>query len=325
MPKLRTAAILEPHRYILVDSVFEGSALEAAIRFGSQEVVKLLLEHRADVNARCSAWQNPLQAAVLFADSSTIKLLLEYGADINAQTAFGDTALRIAALDGKLEAVNLLLEHGAYVNGLTGYLGNALQAAAQSGRLQVIKLLLKHGADITVQPLIASRLSVLHLAVESESFVVLSMICERGGDIHLSTQDKRGLTPLHTAVIKGNVDIVRYLLGRGASPDESDFRNVYPLQSAIKKRNGEMSLLIYSYTKVDLPPIAASHWRGCSDGKHHRDLEIVGGPERSISFRDHSLRQDLIGMSYPISEMENDVSSHSCDFMHLHRHAKRAL
>jgi ankyrin repeat protein len=47
-----------------------------------------------------------------------VKLLLEHGADVNAKTAY-ETALHLAAGEGHLEIVKLLLEHGADVNAKT--------------------------------------------------------------------------------------------------------------------------------------------------------------------------------------------------------------
>jgi ankyrin repeat protein len=47
-----------------------------------------------------------------------VKLLLEHGADVNAKTAY-ETALHLAAEKGHLEIVKFLLEHGADVNAKT--------------------------------------------------------------------------------------------------------------------------------------------------------------------------------------------------------------
>ena len=301
------------------------TALWISARFGRLKAVKLLIGYGAEIDSLNGAESNALHIAARFGHLRIIKLLLERGADVHAQGSNTGTALYEAVEREHLDVAKVLLQGGADANTQSGFYGTALRAAARSGNQEIVTLLLDYGADITLQLQVVNRLSILHLAVESGSFAVLSILCERGGAIHMSTQDETGLTPLHTAVIRANIDMVGYLIDRGASPDEPDYRTIYPLQSAIEMRDGEMSLLIYSKSKVDLPSIAASAWRNCSDREDHRNLEIVGGQERKISFWDDSLRHNLMRMSYPQIELRDPLFSHKGDFMHLHRHAKRAL
>jgi ankyrin repeat protein len=70
-----------------------------------------------------------------------VQLLLEKGADVNAQGGEYGNALYAAADGGHLEIVQLLLEKGADINAQGGYYGNALQAAAQGGHRGIIGIL----------------------------------------------------------------------------------------------------------------------------------------------------------------------------------------
>ena len=76
-----------------------------------------------------------------------VTLLLDRGADVNATGGKYGTALVAAASNGKLEIVTLLLDRGADVNATGGEYGTALGAAAIGGGLQTAKLLLDRGAD----------------------------------------------------------------------------------------------------------------------------------------------------------------------------------
>ncbi|KAF8239490.1 hypothetical protein L208DRAFT_1237287, partial [Tricholoma matsutake] len=58
-----------------------------------------------------------------------VKLLIEKGANVNAQGGFFGNALQAAAYNGNQEIVKLLIEEGANVNAQGGEYGNALQAA----------------------------------------------------------------------------------------------------------------------------------------------------------------------------------------------------
>lgn len=76
------------------------SPLEHAVLYGRHnrwkarqpEVVRLLLEHGAEVNVQDKYGHTPLHAAVLGAGTDTMQLLLEAGADRNLTDAEGDTA-----------------------------------------------------------------------------------------------------------------------------------------------------------------------------------------------------------------------------------------
>jgi hypothetical protein len=90
--------------------------LHLAAAFAGPEAVRLLLEHGAHAH---QVSHNPqrnqaLHAAIALGDSGeVIELLLEAGADVNATQAGGFTPLHQAAAAGKREIVALLLKSGA--------------------------------------------------------------------------------------------------------------------------------------------------------------------------------------------------------------------
>jgi hypothetical protein len=126
--------------------------LHGAAYSGNSEVVRLLIEYgaaAADVNARDSGGSTPLLLASEghnFGDGSVVRLLLEHGADINVQNHFGRTPLHRASFRGALEVVRLLLGHGADVEAKNNIDKTALQIAADEGHDDVVELLREHGA-----------------------------------------------------------------------------------------------------------------------------------------------------------------------------------
>jgi hypothetical protein len=90
--------------------------LHEAIWSGRQEIVKLLLEGGANVNAPINAlgldWA-PLHEAARFGFNGIIDLLLEKGADINTANTQGRTPLDIAVEYRQHETVNHLTTRGA--------------------------------------------------------------------------------------------------------------------------------------------------------------------------------------------------------------------
>ncbi|KAJ7613773.1 ankyrin repeat-containing domain protein [Mycena polygramma] len=128
-------------------------ALCAASEEGHEEVVRLLIEHGADINADGG---QALKAASKNGKPGIVSLLIREGADINAN---GGCALRAASETGNAEVVKLLIEAGADVDANEGY---ALWSASQSGSAAVVKLLIEAGADVNAKNGWAFRTAAKH-------------------------------------------------------------------------------------------------------------------------------------------------------------------
>ncbi|KAJ7038944.1 ankyrin repeat-containing domain protein [Mycena alexandri] len=127
---------------------YHGSSLQAAAAQGHTELVSLLLEKGADINAAGGGYGSSLQAAAARSYTEIVAILLEKGADINAAGGGYGSSLQAAADGGHTELVSLLLEKGADINAAGGRYGSPLQAAADGGHTELVSLLLEKGADI---------------------------------------------------------------------------------------------------------------------------------------------------------------------------------
>lgn len=96
------------------------------------ECVRLLLDHRADVNCRNASQQTPLHLACLSQSIGTVEILLKYGANVNAVYRDGRTALHAAIVKQSrcLDCCNALLKAGADVNKADDYGYTPLHIAA---------------------------------------------------------------------------------------------------------------------------------------------------------------------------------------------------
>lgn len=83
--------------------------------FGHPEAARLLLAKGADPNlaARNSTRVAPLHSAVAGGNVEIVRELLAHGADVNARQDLGFTPLHGAAVEGNPEMIGLLLAHGA--------------------------------------------------------------------------------------------------------------------------------------------------------------------------------------------------------------------
>ena len=106
-------ANLEPRAYT--------AALGTLAYLGNVNLVRVALDHGADVNAVDGRGRTPLMYAAIsdFLPLDVVKLLIERGADVNAKSQHKDsgdsgrTALDLAKLHGNTPMVELLIKAGA--------------------------------------------------------------------------------------------------------------------------------------------------------------------------------------------------------------------
>jgi FOG: Ankyrin repeat len=92
-----------------------------------------------------------LHLACLVANADILKIIVEHDADVELRDTNRNTAIMLAALMGKLSVIQLLVEHGAShltfnCNGTT-----LLHFAAMSGSKDIVNLLLDLGMDINAK------------------------------------------------------------------------------------------------------------------------------------------------------------------------------
>lgn len=92
--------------------------LGLATYFGNEEICKLLIRNRADVNMPANNGFNvfPIHSAVAIKSYNIAKMLIDAGAMVNVKQQAGFTPLHAAAQQGDIEMIILLLEHNAEVD-----------------------------------------------------------------------------------------------------------------------------------------------------------------------------------------------------------------
>lgn len=105
-------------------------------------MLKLLLEHGANANAKDQFGQTALMYATWTVNTSAADLLLEHGADPNLTFSAGHTVLMNAVIDRNTELIRLLLAHGANASARADN-GETVAAAVRRGRhhAEIVKLL----------------------------------------------------------------------------------------------------------------------------------------------------------------------------------------
>jgi tetratricopeptide (TPR) repeat protein len=115
------------------------------------DVVRVLLDAKADVNAALDNGSTALMAAAQKGATDIVAALLGAGADPKAKSATAGTALMEAAYSGHAESVRLLLKAGSDIEATTSAGLTAVMGAALGGHTEAAAALLDAGARTDVK------------------------------------------------------------------------------------------------------------------------------------------------------------------------------
>jgi hypothetical protein len=121
---------------------------ETALVFGidTPEIVKLLLQFKANANVVSKSGMTPLIAASVNGNPKVVSLLIEGGAALDTKDSEGNTALMYAAWNGSTEIVVQLLKAGADLRIVNNQGVSALDFAKKTGEKDVIAILQDPGS-----------------------------------------------------------------------------------------------------------------------------------------------------------------------------------
>jgi ankyrin repeat protein len=86
----------------------EGTALGDVAATKNPELVKVLLDAGATVDARQPGWRTPLMLASVAGNLPVVRLLLDAGADVNARDSNNKTPLDLAMANGRQDVAEML-------------------------------------------------------------------------------------------------------------------------------------------------------------------------------------------------------------------------
>ncbi len=210
----------------------------------SVELVQLLLDHGADINAEgrsgFGSGESVMAQALSAGDPAKVRLLLQHGADVHYQRAQGYIAI-IDAVTGRdmfrdkrlLDLLQLLVASGVDLNGITSYGESGCRILSRLGRFDAVKLLLDAGAH--PEPL---RWTPLHRAVALGS--LREMQEEIGRATSLEDKDWWERTPWLLAIQTGDLDKVRLLKEHGVDTQAHGRCGKPPLFYAIEAHDFSM-------------------------------------------------------------------------------------
>lgn len=231
------------------------TALYLACEKGYSDIVKLLLERKADAmicddaRVNCSA----LTVAARNGHVEVVNLLLAAGVDKESRDDRNRTALYAAAANNKPKVVQCLCEDKANVNvyGLNKW--TPLTCAVNDGYVEVIKVLLKNGNGVDLEMrdgirAVGYNLTPLFHAVKNNQPEIVELLCKAGAKVNVYNNE--GDTPLTKAAYEGYTEVVKALLtyGRGIDLEMRDrgYHKATPLYLAALKNRAETVAVLCS-------------------------------------------------------------------------------
>lgn len=233
------------------------TALHWAARENRGEIVALLVEAKADINAQDRTGKGPLTLAAETGSVDATNQLVAAGASVNARDSIGGTPLTWACGLGTADTVKILLEHGADisvidVNGLT-----PLIWAAGIGKPETVSILLQANPtmDINVRDGVTGD-SALMRAVRSGKLESVRLLLASNAEVNLV--NKQGYTPLQLASLSGTVEKVKLLIEKNADLNAKDATGRTALDLAQRRTDAvgkEISALLESKGATSAIPL----------------------------------------------------------------------
>ena len=204
----------------------ESQPLYYASKENEFAVVKLLVEHKANVNQANVDGKTALHEAAANGSVRTVKLLAEAGAHLNVQTSTG-TPLHWAVSDDREKVVEILLSLKADANVVNSSGLTPLFLACLMRKHHIMELLLQ--ANASIKAAIMGGVTVVHMSAETGNIQALELFLKlRSEETRqlINTPTDAGATPLQLAAGMSHLDIVHLLEPLTESVKADDIEHV---------------------------------------------------------------------------------------------------
>ena len=202
--------------------------LVIAAECGYDQIVQLLVDQGADINAQSGRFDNALCTAIRNSDDKMVQMLLDKGAYINTHSDY-HSALRAASYTNNDKLMQMLLDKEVDINVRSEIYGDALKVALSGGHEKVVQMLFNQGADMNAQ----AYGTALRAASSRGYDKVVQILLNKGADVN--AQDENHSTALKEASFSGHHKVVQMLLDKGADINAQGREFGNALQAASSK------------------------------------------------------------------------------------------
>lgn len=224
--------------------------LHLAVKAQLIDIVDLLIERGADVNAKTYKNESVIQLAFQVNNEKIIHHLIQCNIDLNAQDVLGHTVLHYAVDSLNIAFVEILLSQGANVN-----LRNKEGMTPLDLVIMKYEFYLKRKAIELMNKITLDTKTIGSASFKEELFVnalnknklieIVRMLLENGSEINSCCKSNE-MTPLHYAVKSGNRDMVVFLVENSANINAIGAKDETPLNIAIAYEHEEIAKYLIS-------------------------------------------------------------------------------
>ncbi|XP_015208897.2 transient receptor potential cation channel subfamily A member 1b [Lepisosteus oculatus] len=219
------------------------SPLHLAVNLWHNNLVDLLLCHSStNSNLEGDLGNTPSMLACSIDNHEALGILLKHGAKLCRQNKLGHFAVHAAAFAGAKKSMEIILKKGeemghsvfTHINYLDKSSSSPLHLAVHGGNIEVIKLCIDNGAKIDLQQ--CDKSTALHFACTQGATEAVKLMLSSHDRVEevVNIIDGAHQTPLHKASIFDHVDLVEYLLLKGAKIESIDCKGHTPLLLATR-------------------------------------------------------------------------------------------
>ncbi|MEI6456753.1 MAG: ankyrin repeat domain-containing protein [bacterium] len=216
---------------------------------------KLLASDPALIGTREPTMDEPLMVfAARNNQPEIIALLLNKGADINAANRLGSNPLHLAAFTGNYELMEMLMKNGVnwQVKNLRGKA--PVHYVSYGKNPQVFTLFLERDKNILSEKTDEGA-TLLHLAANAGDTAGFSYLLARGLD--MKAEDNMGANVMHWAMSGGSKTMLEYLQNKGLDYKFRSSRGYWPVMSAMMfKKQSSVEFILENGAGINdrLPP-----------------------------------------------------------------------
>ncbi|CAK6952695.1 protein phosphatase 1 regulatory inhibitor subunit 16B [Scomber scombrus] len=185
------------------------------------EMVKILLDRGASVNAQDNELWTPLHAAATCGHAGLVKILIAHGADLLAVNSDGNMPYDLCEDDPTLDIIETAMAN----RGITQEMINETRASTERNMLGDIQELLREGQEINQQD--SQGATLLHITAANGYVQAAELLLEGGARMDL--RDSDGWQPLHAAACWGQMHVAELLVSHGASLNAKTFLEETPI------------------------------------------------------------------------------------------------
>ncbi|MDW7682211.1 MAG: ankyrin repeat domain-containing protein, partial [bacterium] len=179
-------------------------------RSGNEKELKNLIKAKINLNLGLKPDSTTaLMAAVEGGHLQIIKLLVENGADINAKRKFGYTSLMIAIQRNQVEIAKYLIKVGADIHMFTNINDTPLMFAVEKCQTELLQLLIQKGADVNIRN--KTDIFPLFQCGVNGCVEAAKILINAGAEVNARSKPV-GETALMKAAFMGHGELVRLLI-----------------------------------------------------------------------------------------------------------------